>query len=64
MGGDGISGIRPGIAAVNSDLVILQNFGLGPAVDASGTLAAGNKAISNAQAAIQQANQQASSIDG
>lgn len=63
-GGDGISGIRADIAAVNSDLATLTNLGLAPAVDSSGTLAAGNKAISNAQAAIQWANQQASSIDG
>ena len=60
----GTAGIQAGIAAVNSDLATLKNLEVAPAVDTSGVLAAGNKAISNAQAAIQWANQQASSIDG
>lgn len=61
---DSLSGIQTDISNVNNDLTTLQNLGETPGIDASGVLAAGQKAISNANAAIQWANQQANAIDG
>jgi predicted nucleic acid-binding Zn-ribbon protein len=61
---DSLSGIQTDISNVNSDLSTLQNLGATPGIDASGALAAGQKAISNANAAIQWANGQGNGIDG
>jgi hypothetical protein len=63
-GGDGIAGVQADIAAVNSDLSTLKNLGVTPAVDASGALTAGNKAVSNANAAVTWATGQGKTIDG
>jgi hypothetical protein len=63
QGSSGIAGIQSDMSAVNSDVSTLRNLGASPSPDPSAALAAGQKAISNANAAIQWANSQASSID-
>ena len=61
---NGIAGIQADVSAVNGDLSTLRGLGASPATDASGALAAGAKAISNANAAITWANGQGNTIDG
>jgi hypothetical protein len=63
-GSSDVGGIQSDIAAVKNDVSTLQNLGASPSKDPSSALAAGNKAISNANAAIGWANQQGSAIDG
>jgi hypothetical protein len=61
---DSLNGIQTDISNVNNDLSTLQGLGASPGTDSSGALAAGNKAISNANSAVQWANGHGNSIDG
>jgi hypothetical protein len=61
--GSDIPGIKNDMAAVNGDVTTLQGLGATPGTDTSPALLAGNKAVSNANAAIQWAQGQGNSID-
>lgn len=63
QGSSGIAGIQTDISTVNGDISTLQGLGASPAEDPSQAIALGEKAISNANAAIQWAIGQAKSID-
>jgi hypothetical protein len=59
-----ISGLQSDIKAVQNDVAQLSSDGAYPAQDPSGALAAGSKAISNANAAIQWATGQGNTVNG
>jgi hypothetical protein len=63
-GGNGIAGIKDDMAAVNGDVNTIHGLGASPGTDTSLALVTGNKAVSNANTAIEWAQGQGNAIGG